>query len=116
MKHLLTGVLSSAAVFAVLCATPAVANGNGGDANAEANQAQFIRGKPIKRRIGLLVRSPSASSILQSLALTPFMGRTAKGRSGRYPPRPVPAHWFLTRPMAGKPWSAGRSLSFDHRD
>ena len=41
MKHLLTGVLSSAAVFAVLCATPAVANGNGGDANAEANQAQI---------------------------------------------------------------------------
>ena len=41
MKHGMTGLLSSAAVFAVLCATPAVANGNGGDANAEANQAQI---------------------------------------------------------------------------
>jgi hypothetical protein len=39
MKHLLIGVLSSAAVLAVVCATPALANG--GDANAEANQAQI---------------------------------------------------------------------------
>ena len=39
MKHLLIGVLSSAAVLAVVCATPALANG--GDANAEADQAQF---------------------------------------------------------------------------
>ena len=77
MKHLFTGLLSSGAVFAVLCATPAVANGNGGDANAEANQAQFIRGKPIKRRIGLPVRSPSASSILPSPESTPLTGRTA---------------------------------------
>lgn len=41
MKYLLTGLLSSAAVFAVLCATPALATGNGGDANGEAEQAQF---------------------------------------------------------------------------
>jgi hypothetical protein len=41
MKHILAGLLSSAAVFAILCATPALAVGNGGDANGEANQAQF---------------------------------------------------------------------------
>jgi hypothetical protein len=40
MKYVLTGLLSSAAVFAVIGVTPAFA-GNGGDANAEANQAQF---------------------------------------------------------------------------
>ena len=39
MKYVLTGLLSSAAVFAVLCATPALANG--GDANFEADQAQI---------------------------------------------------------------------------
>jgi hypothetical protein len=40
MKYILTGLLSSAAVFAVVCATPALATG-AGDANAEADQAQF---------------------------------------------------------------------------
>ena len=39
MKHTLTGLLSSAAVLAVLCATPALANGS--DARAEADQAQL---------------------------------------------------------------------------
>jgi hypothetical protein len=39
MKHVLTGLLSSAAVLAVFCATPALALG--GDANAEADQAQL---------------------------------------------------------------------------
>jgi len=39
MQYVLTGLLSSAAVFAVLCATPALANG--GDANFEADQAQI---------------------------------------------------------------------------
>ena len=41
MKYALAGFLSSAAVFAVLCATPALAAGNGGDANFEADQAQI---------------------------------------------------------------------------
>ena len=41
MKHGMTGLLSSAAVLAVLCAPPALAAGNGGDANGEANQAQI---------------------------------------------------------------------------
>ncbi len=41
MKYALTGLLSSAAVFAVLSATPALANGNGGDARFEADQAQI---------------------------------------------------------------------------
>lgn len=41
MTQLLTGLLSSAAILAVLCATPACAAGNGGDANGEANQAQL---------------------------------------------------------------------------
>jgi hypothetical protein len=41
MKYVLTGLLSSAAVFAVLCATPALAVGNGNDANFEADQAQI---------------------------------------------------------------------------
>ena len=40
MKHVLTGLLSSAAVLAVLAA-PAVAKGNGNDARFEANQAQL---------------------------------------------------------------------------
>jgi hypothetical protein len=44
MKHLLIGVLSSAAVLAVVCATPALANG--GDANGEADQAQIHPGEP----------------------------------------------------------------------
>jgi hypothetical protein len=41
MKRVLTGLLFSTAAFAALCAPPALANGNGGDANAEANQAQI---------------------------------------------------------------------------
>lgn len=41
MRESLTGLLPSAAIFAVLCATPALAGGNGGDANSEANQAQL---------------------------------------------------------------------------
>lgn len=41
MKQIVTGLLSSAAVFAMLCVTPALAVGNGGDANGEAAQAQF---------------------------------------------------------------------------
>ena len=45
MKHLLIGVLSSAAALAFVCATPALANG-GGDANAEADQAQFHASEP----------------------------------------------------------------------
>ena len=45
MKHLLIGVLSSAAALAFVCATPALANG-GGDANAEADQAQFHVSEP----------------------------------------------------------------------
>ena len=44
MKHLLIGVLSSAAALAVVCATPALANG--GDANGEAAQAQFHPSEP----------------------------------------------------------------------
>ncbi len=39
MKYVLTGLLSSAAIFAVMGATPALANG--ADANAEADQAQL---------------------------------------------------------------------------
>lgn len=39
MKHLLIGALSSAAALALVCMTPAMANG--GDGNAEANQAQI---------------------------------------------------------------------------
>lgn len=41
MKRGMTGLLSCTAIFAVLCATPALAAGNGGDANFEANQAQI---------------------------------------------------------------------------
>ena len=44
MRHLLIGALSSAAVLAIACGTPALANG--GDANAEANQAQFHASEP----------------------------------------------------------------------
>ena len=40
MKHVLAALLSSAAVFAVLCATPALA-ANGNDPRFEADQAQL---------------------------------------------------------------------------
>ena len=44
MKHLLIGTLSSVAALAFVCATPALANG--GDANGEADQAQFHASEP----------------------------------------------------------------------
>ena len=40
MKRVLAGLLP-AALFAVVFATPAFANGNGGDVTAEGNQAQL---------------------------------------------------------------------------
>jgi len=40
MKHPLIALLSSAAVFAVVCGTPALA-GNAGDPRFEANQAEL---------------------------------------------------------------------------
>ena len=44
MKSLPTVLLSSAAVFAALCVTPALANGN--DPRFEANQAQIHQREP----------------------------------------------------------------------
>jgi hypothetical protein len=44
MTHVLAAILSSAAVFAVLCETPALA-GNGNDPRFEANQAQLHPGE-----------------------------------------------------------------------
>ena len=41
MKQVLTGLLTSSAVFAALCATPALARGNGNDGRFEADQAQI---------------------------------------------------------------------------
>lgn len=45
MKLIFTAVLSSAATFAVLCVTPALA-GNGSDPRFEANQAQLHPSEP----------------------------------------------------------------------
>ncbi len=41
MRHILTALLSAASICACACAFPAAAWANGGDANAEADQAQL---------------------------------------------------------------------------
>ena len=80
MKHLLIGVLSSAATLAVVCATPALANG--GDANGEAAQAQVHPSEPDQTPNWAPGQVAVGESIAQSLERTPFTGRTASDRSG----------------------------------
>ena len=81
MRHLLIGALSSAAVLAVVCATPALANG--GDANGEANQAQFHPSEPNQTPDWAPGQVPVGEVYRSSPpARTPFTGRTASDRSG----------------------------------
>ena len=83
MKQVLTGLLTSSAVFAALCATPALARGNGNDGRFEADQAQIHaqsadqtpRWSPNDVALGELYSAV--------LGPTPIMGQTAPCRLGR---------------------------------